>query len=326
MKTRAVLTIILILGLFLLLTGTACQRQDQQPGKTKQLNIVTTLFPLYDFTKNIAGDKASVTLLLPPGVEAHSFEPKAGDMLRVNGADLFIYTGKFMEPWTDGFLKGIDNKGLLVVDASTGITLRESGEEHHHDHGKGEKHKDEGYHHHGKIDPHIWLDFGNAQKMVSSIAEAFIARDPANKDYYTINADAYIAKLADLDRRYGEAFSSCKKRLFVHGGHFAFNYLAKRYKLHYISAYQGSPDAEPSPRRLIALKKKMQENNIRFIYYEELITPRVSEVLAKETGATLLKLHGAHNITKDEFEKGISFLSIMDENLKNLKIGLECQP
>jgi len=288
--------------------------------------VLTTLFPLYDFTKNIAGDKVSVTLLLPPGVEAHSFEPKAGDMLRVNGADLFIFTGKSMEPWADGMLKGVDNKGLLVVDASTGITLMQGEEDHHdHGHGKGEQHGKENHHDHGKIDPHLWLDFANAQKMVSNILEALVVKDPANKDFYTKNSDAFIAKLADLDRRYREAFVTCKKNIFVHGGHFAFNYLAKRYNLQYIAAYHGSPDSEPTPKRLITLKKKMQQNNIQYIYYEELITPRVAEVLAKETGATLLKLHGAHNISKEEFEKGVSFLSLMEGNLKNLKAGLECQ-
>jgi zinc transport system substrate-binding protein len=324
MKTRIVPCIILSLLFFI--AGTACQRQEQKVDKAKQLNVVTTLFPLYDFTKNIAGDKASVILLLPPGVEAHSFEPKAGDMLRVNGADLFIFTGKFMEPWADGMLKGVDNKGLIVVDASTGITLMEGEDDHHdHGHGKGEQHGKESHHDHGKIDPHLWLDLANAQKMVSNILEALIAKDPGNKDFYTKNSDAFIAKLADLDSRYKETFLTCKKNIFIHGGHFAFNYLAKRYNLQYIAAYHGSPDSEPTPKRLITLKKKMQQNNIQYIYYEELITPRVAEVLAKETGATLLKLHGAHNISKEEFEKGVSFLSLMEGNLKNLKAGLECQ-
>lgn len=316
---------IVLLSLFIFVAGAACQRQEQKVGMAKQLNVVATLFPLYDFTKNIAGDKVSVTLLLPPGVEAHSFEPKAGDMLRVNGADLFIFTGKFMEPWADGMLKGVDNKGLIVVDASTGITLMEEKEDHPPDHGKDKKHVKEDHHDHGKIDPHLWLDFANAQKMVSNILEALVVKDPANKDFYTKNSDAFIAKLADLDRRYREAFVTCKKNIFVHGGHFAFNYLAKRYNLQYIAAYHGSPDSEPTPKRLITLKKKMQQNNIQYIYYEELITPRVAEVLAKETGATLLKLHGAHNISKEEFEKGVSFLSLMEGNLKNLKAGLECQ-
>jgi len=326
MKAGTIHSIILMLGLILLVAGSACQRQEQQTGKVRQFTVVTTLFPLYDFTKNIAGDKASITLLLPPGVEAHSFEPKAGDMLRVNGADLFIFTGKSMEPWADGLLKGVDNKGLLVVDASKGITLMQREDDHHdHGHGKGEKQGKESHHDHGRIDPHIWLDLANAQKMVSNILEALVVKDPGNKDFYTKNSDAFIAKLVDLDRRYKETFLTCKKNIFIHGGHFAFNYLAKRYNLQYIAAYHGSPDSEPTPKRLITLKKKMKQNNIQYIYYEELITPRVAEVLAKETGATLMKLHGAHNISKEEFEKGIPFLSIMEENLKNLTVGLECQ-
>lgn len=326
MKIRIISFIVLFLGFILFVTGVACQRQDRQPGRTKQLNIVTTLFPLYDFTKNIAGDKAFVTLLLPPGVEAHSFEPKAGDVLRVNTADIFIFTGKFMEPWADSLLKGVDNKGLLVVDASKGITLVKGEDEHHdHRHGKVEKHHDNDGHNHGRIDPHIWLDLANAQKMVITILEALEVRDPDNRNFYRKNADSYIAKLVDLDMQYKKELVACKTNMFIHGGHFAFNYLAQRYNLQYISAYQGSPDAEPSPQRIISLKRKMKENQIQYIYYEELIAPRLANILARETGAKLLKLHGAHNISKEDFERNLSFITVMEKNLKNLKVGLECQ-
>jgi zinc transport system substrate-binding protein len=325
MKAKRTLFFVLILG-FLCVVGIACHKQGQERAKAKKLTVITTLFPLYDFTKNIVGDKAMVTLLMPPGVEAHSFETKAGDVLKVNTADLFIFTGRFMEPWADSLLKGVDNKKLFVVDASNGITLREGEQEHHnHSHGKGEKHQKPESHNHGKIDPHIWLDFANAQKMVTNILEALEARDSENKDFYRKNADSYIMKLADLDMQYKKSLVACKKNMFIHGGHFAFNYLAKRYNLEYISAYQGSPDAEPSPQRIISIKRKMQKYNIQYIYYEELIEPRLANVLARETGANLLRLHGAHNISKDDFEKNISFIAIMEENLKNLKVGLECQ-
>ena len=303
------------LSLFFFIAGTACQRQEQQADKAKQLTVVTTLFPLYDFTKNIVGDKASVTLLLPPGVEAHSFEPKAGDMLSINGADVFIYTGAHMEPWAEGILKGTDNANLLVVDASKGVTLRDGARDH----------RGEADHDHGKTDPHIWLDLANAQKMVDTIFAALARRDPANKETYATNAAAYKVKLEALDKAFKDTFLTCRKHTFVHGGHFAFGYLGARYDLHYISAYQGSPDAEPTPKRLIALKKNMEKEDIKYVYYEELITPRVAEVLARETGAKLLKLHGAHNVTRAEFEKGISFLTIMEGNLSNLKVGLECR-
>ena len=326
MTIRATLSTILILSLILCVTGVGCKYHEQQAVEAKKLSVVTTLFPLYDFTKNIAGSKAMVTLLMPPGIEAHSFEPKAGDVLKVNNADVFVFTGRYMEPWADGLRRGIDNKELLVVDASKGITLDE-GEQEHGDHKdeKVEKDRTGDSHAHGKIDPHIWLDLAKAQKMVANILGALETVDPDNKDFYRKNADTYIMKLVGLDTRYKEGLFACKKNIFIHGGHFAFNYLAKRYNLGYISAYQGSPDAEPSPRRIIFLKKKIQENHIQYVYYEELIAPRLANILAKETGARLLRLHGAHNISKDDFEKGVSFLSIMEENLKNLKVGLECQ-
>ena len=161
--------------------------------------------------------------------------------------------------------------------------------------------------------------------MVDTILAALAQRDPQNDKTYAANAAAYKEKLRALDRAFKNTLQTCRKDTFIHGGHFAFGYLAARYGLHYISAYQGSPDAEPTPKRLIELKKTMEEKGIRYVYYEELITPRVAEILARETGAKLLKLHGAHNVTKQEFEGGISFLAIMEENLNNLKAGLECR-
>jgi zinc transport system substrate-binding protein len=311
----------------LLFAFEACQKTGQTTAEQKKLQIVTTLFPLYDLTKHITDDKATVTLLLPPGVEAHSFEPKPGDMMKINAADLFIYTGKYMEPWVENIVKSVDNKKLLVIDTSKGIALKEGSGDDDHDHQQIGLHKPEGVyeHSHGKYDPHIWLDFVNAQKMVDNILEGLMQRDPVNKDFYVKNANAYKAKLQELDKQFKDALSRCKKDIFVHGGHFAFNYLAHRYNLHYISAYEGSPNAEPSPKRIIELKKTIQEHNIHYIYYEELIMPRIADIIAKETGAKLLKLNGAHNIGKDDLEQGKTFMDLMEENLKNLKVGLECQ-
>ncbi|MCX5814534.1 MAG: zinc ABC transporter substrate-binding protein [Proteobacteria bacterium] len=317
LKARNFLSFLLILALSLaMISMISCGKKEQSPTGQKKLNIVTTLFPLYDFTRNIVGDKAQVTLLLPPGIEPHSFEPKPGDMLRINSANLFIYTGKYMEPWVEGILKGLDSKKLFVVDTSRGIVLNEE---------KEDKKDHDDKHGRGKIDPHMWLDLSNAQKIVDNILDSVIQKDVANRDYYTKNAAAYKTKLSEMDAKFRETFSICKKHTFIHGGHFAFNYLAKRYNLQYIAAYHGSPDAEPTPRRLIELKNKMKQYDIKYIYYEGLILPRVSEVISQETGATMLKLHGAHNISKEDMEKGITFLVVMEENLKNLKVGLECQ-
>jgi zinc transport system substrate-binding protein len=240
-------------------------------------------------------------------------------MVRIQGADIFIFTGTFMEPWVDKVIKGIDTKRLAVVDTSKGITLLH-GTNTHDEHGHG--------HHDGRgsPDPHIWLDLSNAAKMLDTIAAEYIARDPRNRDYYVNNAHEYKKKLEDLDRKYKSELSRCGNRVIIHAGHFAFEYLAKRYDLKYISAYKGfTPDAEPSPRGLAELVRTIKKFNSRYIYYEELIEPKIAETISKETGCGLLMLHAAHNVTKDEIDKGVNFISLMEKNLENLKVGLQCQ-
>ncbi len=315
---------VFLLCIVLLLTA-SCQKKDDKQPETKKIIIVTTLFPLYDFAKNIGGQHAAVSLLLPPGVEPHSFEPKPEDIIRINKADIFVYTGKHMEPWAENILKGVDNKNLMVVDASKGITMIEETEESEHDHKHDKKHAAK-EHDKKEMDPHIWLDLGNAQKMADAILDGIAKADASNKDFYAENGGVYKAKLADLDKRFKDGLSNCKSDAFIHGGHFAFGYLAKRYNLKYISAYKGfSPNAEPAPKWLKELVDKLRKRQLKHVFYEELISPRIADMIAKETGASLLQLHGAHNLTKEEMDKGITFISIMEQNLINLKTGLQCQ-
>ncbi len=279
-----------------------------------KLAIISTLFPTYDFARQIAGDKADVFLLLPPGVESHSYEPKPGDIMAINRADVFIFTGKYMEPWADDLLSGIDNKQLKVVDASLGINLLGSKDEDHED----------AHHLHGAKDPHIWLDLQNAQIMVDTISDAISAKDPANKSYYMKRAAAYKSELKELDEEYKSVVKRCKFSTIVYGGHFAFGYLAKRYGLTYVSPYEGfSPNAEPGPQKIAALIETLRRTGMKNIFFEELIDPKVARSIAGETGANLLLLHGAHNISKDELSKGKTFYQIMEDNLKRLKNGLE---
>lgn len=291
---------------------------DNRPEQDKRITVVATLFPLYDFTRSIADKKADVLLMLPPGVEAHAFEPKPADIVKVDRAGLFIFTGKYMEPWAQDILKSTANRKLTVVDASAGIKLARLGREHHDA-------EPEAGHGHASYDPHIWLDLENASKMVDTISEGLCRADPSNCSLYRANAQAYKGKLSALDKQYRGSLSHCRKKTLIHGGHFAFGYLARRYGLEYVSAYEGSPNSEPTARKMIALKRIVKEKDIRYVFYEELLNPKVSEIIAQETGARLLKLNGAHNITRDEFKQGVTFLSLMEDNLVNLKTGLECQ-
>jgi zinc transport system substrate-binding protein len=293
------------------------------------VKLVTTLFPLYDFARSIGREHVDASLLLPPGVEAHSFEPRPSDIVKISGADLFIYTGKFMEPWVDQVLKGVTNPNLTIVDASVGIQLLTEESEAREDQAghKDGAANDEGGghgHSHAGVDPHIWLDLTNAQKMVDTIARGLIEVDSAHRDFYLRNAGEYKKKLAALDERFMRELSRCAKREIIHGGHFTFGYLARRYNLKYIAALGFTPDSQPSPRQLMALSKQTRDHGLKYVFYEELVEPRVAETLSRETGATLLMLHGAHNVSKQELERGVTFLSIMEQNLMNLKVGLEC--
>jgi len=305
---------LLFLLILLIALLSLCSCQQRQQRHSEKLLVVTTLFPLYDFARQVGGDRIEVSLLLPPGVEPHSFEPTPDDILRINRADIFIFTNKYMEPWAVHMTDSIAKKSL-VVDASRGVTFypaleNADAEDSHHDMG---------------ADPHIWLDFDNDRIIVDNMLTAFVAKDPSNRDYYTANATAYKAKLADLDKRFKEGLSQCATRDFIHGGHFAFGYMSRRYNLHYQSAYALNPDAEPTAAKLTDLIKQIRHSGLQYVYTEELLSPRVAETIAAETGAGLLKLNGAHNITKSEFDRGVTFISLMEGNLKNLRTGLQCQ-
>lgn len=305
-----------------------------KPQEENGIKITATIFPLYDFAREVGGDKVSVKMMLPPGAEAHSYEPAPADIVRLNESSLFIYIGESMEPWAEDILKSVNNDKLKVLEASMGIAMikghhhDEHGEEEHHgkegDPDHGGDHNEGGVHSHGDYDPHIWLDFSNDIKIVAAIAEKLCEIDPANASYYNERAALYSKKLFLLDRDYSEALGKCRLKTIIYGGHFAFGYMAKRYGLTHISPYKGfSPDAEPSPQNIASLAENVRKTGTKYIYYEELIEPKVAKAVSSETGCGILMLHGAHNLTKDELSSGRSFTDIMYDNLEKLKKGLE---
>jgi zinc transport system substrate-binding protein len=305
---------LVVLFIFIILAGSffACAKQGQEPSQMKKLKVITTLFPLYDMAKNIGADKAEVSLLLPPGVEAHSFEPKPSDIVKINEADVFVYTGKFMEPWAEDVIKGAVNKNLIVVDASRGTKMI-PGVFHDADEPAG------------SLDPHIWLDFDNAKIMIKNIVQVFQFKDNAHKDFYEQKANDYSNELTELDTLYKTTLATCKDREIVCGGHYAFGYLAKRYGLKYLAAQGVSPDAEPTANDLVKLVEQIKKDKIKYVFYEELTSPKIAETIAGETNAKMLLLNAAHNLSRDQFEQGLSFFDILKGDLDNLKVGLECQ-
>lgn len=309
------------LSLALLLLLAACDTanvESRTPAAAGKLQVVTTLFPLYDFARSIAGERAEVTLLLPPGMEPHSFEPKPDDMVRIARAGLFVYTNPIMEPWAARVIQGVAQGTVRVVDAGRGVAYQKvapDGDDDGHDHG----------HHAGGLDPHIWLDLGNARLMVNSILDGFTNADPANAAYYRNNASLLRSRLDDLDRRYFEGLSSCRRREFLHGGHYTFGYLARRYNLSYRSLSGVSSESEPSAARMAGMVRLIRESGGQYLFAEELLSPRLTETLAAEAGVRVLRLHGCHNLGRDDFRAGLTFISLMEQNLANLRKGLACR-
>lgn len=315
MKTKPAVRVLIVAvcAIGVLVASSSCRPVGKSTGDGyHKVRVITTLFPLYDMAKNIGAEKAEVSLLLPPGVEPHSFEPTPGDIVKINEADVFVYTGKFMEPWAEGIIKGAVNKDLIVVDASRGTKMI-PGVFHDEDEAAGSP------------DPHIWLDFDNAKIMLGNILQAFQTKDSADKGFYERTANAYLGTLTELDSAYKSALASCKKKEIIYAGHYAFGYLANRYGIKYLAAQGVSPDAEPTAKDLGTLVEQIKKDKVKYIYYEELTSPKIAETIAGETHAKLLLLNAAHNVTRDQFEKGISFFAILRDDLDNLKIGLECR-
>jgi zinc transport system substrate-binding protein len=304
--------------LVLLCSLMSCQPAKESINTDHKLTVIATTFPIYDFARNIGGDKINVTMLLPPGTDAHHYELKPNDIIKVSKADIFLFTNFEMEQWAYKIINAADkNTNMLAIETGNGAVLLSLNKETEHEDGD----KDE---HISSFDPHIWLDMDNAQKMVDNIAAAFIKKDSRNSDDYKKNAHDYKLKLIALDQSYRKELTGCKTKTILHAGHWAFAYLAKRYNLQYVAASNVFADAEPSPQKIFSLIEQIKSEKVPYVYYEDMINPRLAQTIAKETGAGLLKLSNGHDIKKTDMDKGESFISIMEINLINLKKGMKC--
>jgi zinc transport system substrate-binding protein len=239
--------------------------------------------------------------------------------MQIGKSGLFVYTSPVMEPWAGTIIKGVDRRKLRVVEAGQGVSFQKvpPDDDHDHDHG--------GQSHAGGLDPHIWLDFGNALLITDNILAGFTAADPANADYYRANAATLKAQLTKLDQQYRAGLAACETREFLSGGHYTFAYLAHRYGLNYHSLSGVSAESEPSASRMTAMVRRIKQSGIRYLFAEELLSPRLTEILASEAGVSVLKLQGAHNLGRDEFQSGVTFVRLMEQNLANLQKGLSCR-
>lgn len=313
--------------LFISLILTSCSSAETFPENDK-LNVVTTLFPQYDFTRQIAKDKVNLKLLLPPGVESHSYELTPADIIDINNADLFIYTGDSMEPWVESILQSTQNENLSIIDLSKNITLskiQDTDDDHtDDDHSDDTNTGDDHGHNHGDYDPHIWTSPLNAKIMASDISKALIELDNINGDFYIQNTKIFIDELTNIDISMRDMLSKTDNRLLVFGGHNSMHYFAKEYGLEIITAYNsGMIDADPSVKTISNIIDTVKKYNIPVIYYEELIDPKVAKSISQDTGANILLLHTAHNVSKSDFGNGLTYTEIMYNNIENLRVGLQ---
>ena len=290
----------------------ACGNTNKEADKKEDLTIVTTFYPIYDFTKEIVGDEGNVKLLIPAGTEPHDFEPSAKERAEISDADVFVYNSSDMEFFVDSLKDSVDSKQTLMIEAAKGIDRLESQEADEHEE------SEEGHDHAHEYDPHVWLDPVLAIKEVRTIAGELGEKYPDKKEIFTKNADAYIKKLEALDQKYSEELKNATNRTFV-TQHAAFAYLANQYNLEQVAISGVSPDQEPTPSRLAELKEFVKKNNIKVIYFEENASSKVAETLSNETGVKLEVLNPLESLTNEQIKAGENYISVMEKNLEALK-------
>lgn len=312
-----------------------------------RLNVVTTLFPYYDFLRQIAGDSIRLTMVVPAGMDSHSFEPTPADMITIQNADLLVCNGGTMEQWLsqvlDSFEDGTGPKRVVTMMDYVDVVQEEivegmeDGEEHDHDHEHthvyedGTVHDDDHEHEnedhdHGveiEYDEHIWTSPVNAKKLVGVLKDVLSEEEPENAALFADNCISYQEKLTELDGQFRELASHAKRHLVVFGDKFPLRYFFDEYGLEYRAAFSGcSTDTEPSAKTIAYLIDKVRDEQIPAVYYLELSSSRVAEIIGEETGAEPLLFHSCHNVTRRQFDLGITYLELMEQNVENLRKGL----
>ena len=326
-QRRMLLFFIVTAGL--LLAGCSALRREPRPAPDggERIRGVTTIFPPYDFVRQIGGDYVDVVQLLKPGMEAHSYEPSPADIIRIMESDLFLYAGGESDVWVEELLEGSGQAPVsrsllewvepLEEETSEGMQVKE----HHHGHAEGET---DGVHLDGaEYDEHVWTSPVNAQLLVEKIRDTLAELDPDRAGIYEENAAAYLEKLRLLDEDYRQMVRDAERKTLVFGDRFPFLYLVRTYGLEYYAAFPGcSGETEPSAATVAFLTDKVEEEQIPVVFRLELSNGRVADAIAEAAGAGTDVLHSCHTLTVSEAERGETYLSLMRQNLEALKRAL----
>jgi len=290
--------------LLLAALAAACQEAPVPPGKAL---VVASFYPMYDFSRQVAGDRAEVVSLVPPGVEPHDWEPSPQELIEVHKARFLVYNGAGFEPWVDKLLRDTTDKKIVAIETTRGLDLIPATAKRT-----------------GAVDPHVWLDPVLAQSQVEAIRDGLARGDPANAAGYEHSARAFRTRLAELDTAFAAGLRDCEHRDIV-VSHASFAYLAQRYRLTQVAVMGVAPESEPSPTQLAAIANLARSRRVTYIFFETLVSPRLADTLAREIGARTLVLNPIEGLTKEEAAAGKDYIGLMEANLRSLRTGLRCR-
>lgn len=286
-----------------------------EKAPTDKLSVVTTIFPPYDFAREITGDNAEITMLLRPGAESHTYDPSPADILKISSCDVFIYNGGESDSWVGEILSSVELKDGQVIRMMDCVeTVYEEtveGMQVGHEHHESEEEE---------YDEHVWTAPQNAVAITKAIADAICKADPDNELVYRENTENYCDKLKELDEQITEIVDSGVRKELMFGDRFPFRYFADAYGLEYYAAFSGcAPESEPSAKTLSGLIDRVNEDSIPVVFYIEMSSQKIAKTVSEATGTQLLLFHSCHNLTRDEFGRGETYLSLMKQNAENLK-------
>ena len=320
----------IIIGIALTMSGVSDSPQTSEnfmgepietsaPVQSEKIQVLATFYPYYEFARNVAGDSATVTQYMPSGIETHDWEPRPQEIQSLKDADVLVYNGLGMEPYVDNMIDSGEFDNVLFLKASERVELIKPEEVHgaHEEEGNG-------HHHDFENDPHIWLDPILVKHQVNNIRDGLIETDPQNKGHYEQNALAYNQELDELDMKFKSSLASCNKDTFV-PFHNAFTYLAERYDIKVKSIGGLTPDAEATAAEIAEFIDFIKDNDIKIIFSEELVDPRLAEVIADEAGAEVLLFSPLEALSTEEEENNVTYIEKMEQNINALKLALECQ-
>ena len=321
----------LLLALLMLVGALAGCGKQNDTNKTDKLSIVTTIFPEYDWVREILGDKADnaeITMLLDNGVDLHSYQPTADDIVKISDCDLFIYVGGESDEWVEDALRNAANGNMKVInllevlgDSVKTEEIVEGMQEAEHEHEDAEEHE-----HEEEADEHVWLSLKNAKMLVRVISKALQELDPDSKDIYAANADAYVKKLSALDAEYQAAVDAASNKTILFGDRFPFRYLVDDYGLHYYAAFVGcSAETEAGFETISFLAKRVDEWKLPCVLTIEGAQHKIAETVVRNTTAKnqrVLTMDSMQSTTTQDVKNGTTYLSVMEKNLSVLKEAL----